>query len=98
MSQQTQRMYYSQEAEEKARRQRTGLALAMLAIGVSLGSLVVLFFAPRSGDEMRQAFSEMAENAYSDGREATEQAIEGLQKDLDRLRKDIDERLKTVQN
>ena len=87
-------MYYSQEAAEKAQRQRAGLALAMLAVGVGLGGLVVLFLAPRSGDEMRQAFGELAENAYSDGREATEQAIEGLQKDLERLRKDIDERLK----
>lgn len=92
-----QRMYYSQEAERKAQQQRAGLALAMLALGIGLGGLLAILFAPHSGDETRQSLAELAEHAYNDGRDATGQAVETLQKDLDRLRKDFDERLKDLQ-
>jgi gas vesicle protein len=97
MNQRNQRIYYSQEAAQRARQQQTGLALAMLVLGISLGTILALLFAPRSGDETRQSLADIAEQAYNDGRDATNNAVENLQEDLERLRKDIDERLKTLQ-
>jgi gas vesicle protein len=92
------RVYYSQEAEQKAQQERIGLALTMLALGLGLGGFLALLFAPTSGDEMRQSLAEKAEQAYNDGRDATSQAIESLQKDLEQLRTDFDDRLKAIQN
>jgi gas vesicle protein len=91
------RIYYSKEAEERALRERTVVALIVLGLGLGFGAALALLFAPRSGEEIRHDISRQANYAAESGRESTNRAIETLQRDLKHLRDDIEDRLKKLQ-
>lgn len=76
------RMYYSREAEQAAMRQRTMLAVFVLALGVGVGAALSMLFAPQSGDKTRQALSGQAE-----------QTLEGIAKEVARLRREVEDRV-----
>jgi gas vesicle protein len=90
------RIYYSREAEQIAAQQRTVLALIVMLLGLGLGAVVALLFAPRKGDEVRKEIANQAENIYENSRESTGKAFKELQKDFDKLRGDVEDRLKNV--
>jgi gas vesicle protein len=90
------RVYYSREAEQMAAQQRTVLALIVMLLGLGLGAVVALLFAPRKGDEIRKDIANQAENIYENGRETTGKAFKELQKDFDKLRGEVEDRLKHV--
>jgi gas vesicle protein len=90
------RLYYSREAEEIANRQRTTLALAVLAIGAGLGAVLALLFAPRTGEDTRDILEKRANEALEQGRENGNKAVEAMRKEIDHLRKDVEKRLETV--
>jgi len=90
------RVYYSREAEQLAAQQRTILALVVMLLGLGLGAVVALLFAPRKGDEVRKEIANQAETIYDSGRETTGKAFKELQKDFDKLRGDVEDRLKNV--
>jgi gas vesicle protein len=90
------RIYYSREAEQMAAQQRTVLALIVMLLGLGLGAVVALLFAPRKGDEVRKEIANQAENIYENSRESTGKAFKELQKDFDKLRGDVEDRLKNV--
>jgi len=90
------RVYYSREAEEMAAQQRTVLALIVMLLGLGLGAIVALLFAPRKGDDVRKDIAKNAEHLYDNGRETTGKAFKELQKDFDKLRSDVEDRLKHV--
>jgi len=90
------RIYYSREAEQMAAQQRTVLALIVMLLGLGLGAVVALLFAPRKGDEVRKEIANQAENFYESRRENTNKAFKELQKDFDKLRGDVEDRLKHV--
>lgn len=88
------RIYYSREAEQRAQQERVSLALMVMILGVGIGALMALLFAPKPGEETRKSLLETANSAVDDGREATNRVLETLQKDFDRLRKDVEDRMK----
>jgi gas vesicle protein len=90
------RLYYSREAEEIANRQRTTLALAVLAIGAGLGAVLALLFAPRTGEDTRDILEKRANEALEQGRENGTKAVESMRKEMEHLRKDVEKRLETV--
>ena len=90
------RIYYSREAEQMAAQQRTILALIVMLLGLGLGAVVALLFAPREGDDVRKDIANHAETLYDSGRETTGKAFKELQKDFDKLRGDVEDRLKNV--
>lgn len=90
------RIYYSREAEQMAAQQRTILALVVMLLGLGLGAVVALLFAPRKGDEIRKDIADQAESLYETSREGTGKAFKELQKDFDKLRSDVEDRLKHV--
>lgn len=59
------RMYYSQEAEQQAQRERLTLALLASLLGLSLGAVLAFLFAPQSGDKTRQQLGEQVEHAVA---------------------------------
>lgn len=90
------RIYYSREAEELAAQQRTILALVVMLLGLGLGAVVALLFAPRKGDDVRKDLAKNAEHFYDNSRESTTKALKDLQKDFDKLRGEVEDRLKHV--
>jgi gas vesicle protein len=90
------RVYYSREGEQIAAQQRTVLALIVMLLGLGLGAIVALLFAPRKGDDIRKDIASHAETLYDSGRETTNKAFKELQKDFDKLRNDVEDRLKHV--
>jgi gas vesicle protein len=91
------RIYYSKEAEERALRERTVIALIVLGLGLGFGAALALLFAPRSGQEIRHEISRQANYAAESSRDSTNKAVENLQRDLKHLRDDIEDRLKKLQ-
>jgi gas vesicle protein len=90
------RIYYSKEAEDLVAQQRTILALVVMLLGLGLGAVVALLFAPRKGDDVRRDIAKNAEHLYDNSRESTAKTLKELQKDFDKLRGDVEERLKHV--
>jgi gas vesicle protein len=84
------RIYYSREAEQIAQQQRTILALGVMVVGLGIGAVLALMFAPRRGDEFRDELASQA-NVALDG---TGKALRELQRDFDHLRNDVEDRLK----
>ncbi len=91
----TDRIYYSRDAEMRVNRDRFFASLFVLGIGLGIGTVLAMLFAPRPGDETRKLLSNSASEALDTGREATSKAVEGLQKDIERLRKDFEDRVKS---
>jgi hypothetical protein len=83
------RMYYSHEAEQRARRERALLVVAFMALGLALGAIVALLFAPESGDRVRHTISD----TLQEGAEATREALQRLEKEFGELRRQVDDRL-----
>ena len=86
------RIYYSREAETQATRERTTAILAFFVIGVTVGTALALLFAPRSGEKMRAELVDTLDHGFDEGRKASGDAIERLEKDFADLRKRIEDR------
>lgn len=86
------RIYYSREAEAQAMRERTTAVLAFFFIGITIGTVLALLFAPRSGDKTREEIAEALEDSFKEGRKASNETIERLEKDFADLRKRLEER------
>ncbi|MFN8375011.1 MAG: YtxH domain-containing protein [Anaerolineae bacterium] len=92
------RMYYSREAEQRAQQQRTAMVALVLAMGLGIGALLALLFAPRPGESTRKILGQQVEHAYDNGREVTGTAFESLRKEVERLRSDVEDRVKQAQH
>jgi gas vesicle protein len=80
------RIYYSQEAEQMARRQMAmGMAM-FIVIGGALGALIALLLAPNSGEKTRRELS----RAF-DGQES-QNVIQKLEKEFAELRQRVENR------
>jgi gas vesicle protein len=88
----TDRIYYSREAELQAQRERTTAVLAFFLVGITLGTVIALLFAPRSGEKTRAEIADALEDSFQEGRKASSDAIERLEKDFADLRKRIEDR------
>jgi gas vesicle protein len=86
------RIYYSREAEIQAQRDRNVAMLAVLVIGVTIGTALALLFAPRSGEKTRSQISDALEQGFNEGRKNSEHTIDRLEKDFADLRKRIEDR------
>ena len=86
------RIYYSRDAESQAMRERTTAILAFFVIGITVGTALALLFAPRSGDKTRAELADALDHSFDEGRKASGDAIERLERDFADLRKRIEER------
>jgi len=86
------RIYYSRDAESQANRERITAILAFFVVGITVGTALALLFAPRSGEKTRAELSGAIDHGFEDGRKASGEAIERLEKDFADLRKRIEDR------
>lgn len=86
------RMYYSKEAEQRAQRERLLMVAIVSLLGVAAGAVLMLLFAPRSGDETRQGISDAMNEAVERSSEAMQPAVKQINDELKDLRKRIEAR------
>jgi gas vesicle protein len=84
------RIYYSDEAERVARRQQITNVLLFMALGMGIGAIVAILFAPDQGDKTRKAITHAMEDGYKRGRESTRDALKQLEPEFPNLREKVD--------
>lgn len=77
----SQRTYYSQEAKQQAQVQTAIIVAICLGLGVTIGTIVAMLFAPQSGAETREDLGE-----------STNSALHHLQNQVNELRKRLEDR------
>ena len=81
----TDRVYYSQEAEERAKQQRQFLASIFLILGASVGAALALMFAPNDGEKNRQYLAERGNDIAHAGIEKLSDEISNLRERVESL-------------
>ncbi|HLV33572.1 MAG TPA: YtxH domain-containing protein [Spirillospora sp.] len=84
------RIYYSQEAEQQAKRQQTLAMILFAALGVTIGAAVALLFAPKSGDQIRRELSSALEGTDTSG-----DTLKRLEREFSDFRNRIEERFRS---
>ena len=87
------RIYYSHDAETHAMHATTRLILLCLALGLGIGSVLALLFAPSSGKKTRGEFARTVEDGLQSGRDAVEPMVKHLEKDVADLQKNVEKRI-----
>jgi gas vesicle protein len=87
------RIYYSRDAEMHEMRNRTVFTLLFMTIGLGLGAVLALLFAPASGKDTREDIVENVEGGFQAGRENLEPTMKKLEKEFSDFRKSVEERL-----
>ncbi len=75
------RVYYSKETENLARRQQMVGNLAFLMLGLGAGATIAMLFAPEKGEKVRQLVSSALEEGFTRGRETTEELLDHVGKE-----------------
>jgi hypothetical protein len=60
------RIYYSEEARNRAQAARARIAVLSLGLGISIGAILALLFAPEEGTEVRERITDQAQDFRSD--------------------------------
>lgn len=89
----TNRTYYSHEAEVRAARDRALLTVICILLGLGMGTAMALLFAPTAGKKTREDLRRQVEEGVQSGRERVEPAINKLEHELGDLRKKVEDRL-----
>jgi gas vesicle protein len=87
------RIYYSREAEEKAVRQITMWAVLWVGLGLAVGTIMALLFAPTAGQKTRHNWSKNLEDGWSSSQDAFEPVVKRLEKEMGELRQTVEERI-----
>ncbi len=86
------RTYYSREAEMQANREQLGTTVLFIALGLGIGAILALLFAPASGKEFRDDISNTIEDRFG-RREPSGLTLDKLEKEFADLRKKVEHRL-----
>ena len=89
----TSRIYYSRDAEMQVAREQLALTLVCILLGLGIGGILALLFAPSSGKQIRDELAHSLESSVNSGRERVEPAVSHIQKDLGDLRHKVEARL-----
>ena len=77
------RVYYSREAQERANQDRNTAIVAFMVVGLAIGAVLALMFAPNSGEKTRR---ELAGNIG----DTTASTVKQLEKEFAELRKKVE--------
>ena len=87
------RTYYSRDAEMRANRERISLTVICLMFGLGIGTAMALLFAPTNGKQTRDELFHTLEEGVQNGRERIEPTVAKLEKEVHDLRKKVEERM-----
>jgi gas vesicle protein len=88
------RIYYSHDAEVHAMRKTTVLTALFLMLGLGVGTILALLFAPADGAKTRHKLARSMGDGLQSGSESIEPMVKRLEEQLNELRKSVEERLK----
>ena len=88
------RIYYSHDAETHAMHNTALLTVLFLAVGLGIGAVLALMFAPTTGKKARHELAKTVEDGLQNGRDAVAPMVKSLEKDIDELQKNVEQRLK----
>ena len=83
------RIYYSHEAEIHAVRDMARATLLCLMFGLGIGAVLALLFAPSSGKKIRKQLAKTVEEGLNNGRDAVEPMVKRVEKEFDELHKSV---------
>ena len=92
------RIYYSTEAERRAKRERTMIAALFLLIGAGIGAILALLFAPGQGEHIRERVSGVVDERIDRSRDATQATLDQLETKYSDLRDYVDDALSKIRN
>jgi hypothetical protein len=69
------RTYYSHDAEMRAMRERLVLSVLILLVGLGTGALLALLYAPSTGKQTRHDLAKGIEEGVQTGRDAIEERV-----------------------
>lgn len=87
------RIYYSRDAEMQAMRERALAVGIFMVLGLGVGAVLALMFAPKSGSQVRKELASGIDDRLDSGRETTNKTLHRLEKDFADLRKRVEDRL-----
>jgi gas vesicle protein len=87
------RIFYSQEAEAKAMRKITLLTVLWLTLGLGIGAIMALLYAPTAGKKTRRNLTKNFVEGLSSGQDALDPVIKRLEKEVGELRDTVEERI-----
>jgi gas vesicle protein len=87
------RIYYSKDAENRARRNGVMVATMAIILGAAAGVIVALLFAPRPGDEIRDELARGAGDILGSARQTTESVAKEAGKAVHQVRERIEDRV-----
>ena len=90
------RIYYSTRAERIAKRQRMLVATLFMALGLTVGALLALLFAPQSGEKMRKAITGEIEGGLKIKRSRGNGTRHRIEDEYRNLRREVDSLLSNV--
>ncbi len=90
------RIYYSHDAEKHAMRVIIGLTVLCLTVGLGIGGVLALLFAPTSGKKIRAELTKTVEDGWQNGRDAVEPMVKRIEKDFDELHKNVEDRVSSL--
>ena len=90
------RIYYSHDAELRARRETNITTALRLILGLSIGAVVALLFAPSSGKKTRADLAQTVEEGLNSGRDAVEPLVKRMEEELGDLRKKVEEQVSNL--
>jgi len=87
------RVYYSRDAEIHAKREMAAFTLFALTLGLGIGALLALLFAPWSGKKTRHELAKSMGEEWETGRDAVDPLAKRVEERFGELLKNIEERL-----
>jgi gas vesicle protein len=87
------RVYYSHDAETQAKRETIALTTLALTLGLGIGALLALLFAPSSGKKARHDLGKSMGQDWENGRDAVDPLVKRLEEKFSELLKNVEERV-----
>lgn len=92
------RTYYSADAEQRARRERSLIAILFLLLGTGIGVILALLFAPDEGQQLRGRLSSAVDNGLEQSRGVTQTTLDQLEDKYADLRRYVEDALSKVRS
>jgi len=87
------RVYYSHDAEIQAKREMAALTMIALTLGLGIGAMLALLFAPTSGKKTRHYLAKSMGKDWENGRDAVDPMVKRLEDKFGELLKNVEARV-----